>query len=138
TVGGIAREFYRRVYTHYESPAAWTSETRAAYLPRHPLIATEALGLQWFFEPHVASKILHDMLDEAKVDVRMGAVLDRAHGVAKSGTDIVEITLVDGQRFRAKVFIDATYEGDLLAAAGATYIVGRESNARYGETLNGV
>lgn len=138
TVGGIAREFYRRIFGYYQDPAAWKFETRAAYLPRHPLIATEALQLQWFFEPKVASRILAAMLKEANVDVRLGATLDRGQGVAKDGRRITEIATTDGRRFRAKMFIDATYEGDLLAAAGAGYIVGREPNSRYNETLNGV
>ncbi|WP_438479302.1 FAD-dependent oxidoreductase [Oleiharenicola lentus] len=138
TVGGIAREFYRRVFDYYQNPAVWKSEARAAYLPRHALIATEALQLQWFFEPKVASLILDTMLKEAKVDVRLGTALDRTRGVTKSGAQITELVTTDGQRFRAKAFIDATYEGDLLAAAGANYIVGREPNSRYNETLNGV
>lgn len=138
TVGGIAREFYRDIFQYYESPAVWKSETRAAYLPRHGLIATEVLGLQWFFEPHVASLVLQRMLSEAKVTVHLGTALDRTNGVLKSGAQIVELHTTDGRRYQAKAFIDATYEGDLLAAAGATFIVGREPNARYQETLNGV
>lgn len=138
TVGGIAREFYRRIFRHYQSPSAWVSEARLSYFPRHPLIHTEALGLQWFFEPKVATQILREMMAEAKVNVQLGAVLNRTSGVKKAGTRIDEITLIDGRRFRARVFIDATYEGDLLATAGAQYIVGREPNSRYQETLNGV
>lgn len=138
TVGGIAREFYRRIYVHYESPGAWTSETRAGYFPRHPLIHTDVLGLQWFFEPKVASKILREMMAEVRIDTRLNARLDRKNGIKKTEGRITELTLVDGRRFQARVFIDATYEGDLLAAAGASYIVGREPNSRYQETLNGV
>jgi len=138
TVGGIAREFYRQVFVHYKSPSAWKSETRAAYLPRHGLIATEVLGLQWFFEPHVATLILTRMMAEAKVEVLLGTALNRTSGVKKTGAQIVELTTTDGRRFRAKMFIDATYEGDLLAAAGASYVVGREPNSLYQETLNGV
>jgi len=138
TVGGIAREFYHRIWNFYFDPSRWTHETRAEYLPRHGLIATPALELQWFFEPHVASAILAQMLAEAKVDVLLGAALDRKAGVVKDGARIVSITTTDGRSFRATVFIDATYEGDLLAAAGASFIVGREPNSLYGESLNGV
>lgn len=138
TVGGIAREFYHCIFLHYQSPNAWVSESRAIYFPKHPLIHTEALGLQWFFEPKVATQVLRKMMTEAKVDVQLGAVLNRTSGVKKAGARIDEITLVDGRRFRARIYIDATYEGDLLAAAGAQYVVGREPNSKYQETLNGV
>lgn len=138
TVGGIAREFYRRIFDYYQNPAAWKSETRAEYFPRHPLIHTEALRLQWFFEPHVASKILRDMLAEANVEVLLGAALDRQRGIQKDGTEIVSFTTTDHRQFRARFYIDATYEGDLFAAAGASYRIGREPNALYGETLNGI
>ena len=138
TVGGIAREFYRRIFDHYRNPDAWKYESRDTYLPKHPLIATEPLQLQWFFEPHVATRILQAMLAEAKVDVRLGAALARPGGVEKKDTEIVALTTTDGRRFRARTFIDATYEGDLFAAAGAPFRIGREPNSLYGETLNGV
>ena len=138
TVGGIAREFYRRLYTYYQDPAKWKYEPREGYFPKHGLTVTEPLKLQWFFEPHVATKILNEMLAEAKVEVLLESPLDRKAGVKKSGTRITEIATTDGRRFAAKVFIDATYEGDLFATAGVSYIVGREPNSRYGETLNGV
>jgi hypothetical protein len=137
-VGGIAREFYGRLYTYYEDPAKWKHEPRDGYFPKHGLTVTEALKLQWFFEPHVATHVLNQMLADAKVEVLLESPLDRKQGVKKSGTRVTEIATVDGRRFAAKMFIDATYEGDLFAAAGATYIVGREPNSRYGETLNGV
>jgi hypothetical protein len=137
-VGGIAREFYRRVYDYYENPEAWTRETREGYFPKHFLSVTPELELQWYFEPHVASHILDQMLEEAGVRVVLGAALDREKGVAKDGTQITSITMTSGQGYTGRVFIDATYEGDLLAAAGASYIVGREGNNVHGETLNGV
>ena len=139
TVGGIAREFYRRLYTHYEHPAAWKHEPRAGYFPKHSLTVTEALKIQWFFEPKVASRLLAEMLQEARVEVLLEAPLDRRPGgVKKTGARLTEIATMDGRRFAAKMFIDATYEGDLFAAAGVSYRVGREPNSRYGETLNGV
>jgi hypothetical protein len=137
-VGGIAREFYRRVYEYYENPDAWTRETREGYFPKHFLSVTPELKLQWYFEPHVASAILDQMLGEAGVQVVLGAALDREKGVTKDATQIASITTIDGQRYTGRVFIDATYEGDLLAAAGASYVVGREGNSVHGETLNGV
>lgn len=137
-VGGIAREFYRRIHDYYRDPAHWTHETREDYLPRHPLNVTEATRQHWFFEPHVASKIIDDLIREAGVTVHLNARLDRAKGVARDGRRITAITLRDGRTFRAATFIDATYEGDLMAAAGVSYRLGREANAEFGETLNGI
>ncbi len=137
-VGGLTHEFYRRINEHYLKPESWRSETRAAYVPRHPLAVSDALGLHWFFEPHIATKILQAMLAEARVPVHLNAKLDRARGVRKAGARIVSLTLLDGRAFRGRTFLDTTYEGDLMAAAGVSQLVGREANARYGETLNGI
>ena len=89
----------------------------------------------WTFEPHVAEEILKSMLKEAKVPVQYG---QRLASVQKRGLRITEIIMEDGGIFRAQMFIDATYEGDLMARAGVSYHVGREANSKYGETLNGV
>jgi hypothetical protein len=137
-VGGIAREFYRRIHDHYAQPDAWRHETRAAYLPRHPLNVTEAARQFWFFEPHVAQAVIADLLREANVTALRRARLDRARGVTRQGDSIASLALVDGRVFRGRTFIDATYEGDLMAAAGVSYALGREPNRRYGETLNGI
>ena len=137
-VGGLAHEFYRRIHRHYSAPAAWQSETRAAFVPRHPLAVSDARGLHWFFEPHVASRVLHAMLAESGVTHHLGARLDRARGVRRAGDRIVSLTLLDGRTFRGRTFIDTTYEGDLMAAAGVSFTVGREANRQYGETLNGI
>lgn len=138
SLGGIAREFYRSIYDYYMDPRVWRSETREEYLPRHRLIYTEDMKTQWFFEPHVADKILRAMLDKTNTRVVFNAKLDRRNGVKKDGQRIVSITTLDGQTYPGKIFIDTTYEGDLMAAAGVSYFVGREANSRYGETFNGI
>ena len=132
-VGGISREFYQRVKKHYDDPAAWVHGTREAY----PSYRKDEDAM-WAFEPKVAERILRDMLKEAKVEVVFGERLDRAKGVKLDGKRIVSITTESGKTFAGKIFIDATYEGDLMAAAGVTYTVGREANVKYNETLDGV
>jgi hypothetical protein len=132
-IGGLAREFYRRVKKHYDRPEAWKYEKREHYKSYRP--DDDAM---WTFEPHVAEKLLREMLDEHKVPVVLGERLDRTKGVKLDGKRIVSITTESGKTFAGKVFIDATYEGDLMSAAGVSYTVGREPNAKYGETLNGV
>jgi hypothetical protein len=94
----------------------------------------------WTFEPKVAEAIFREMLKEAKVEIVFGERLDRApgKGVQLDGKRITSITMESGKKYAGKMFMDATYEGDLMAAAGVSYTVGREPNSKYGETLNGL
>jgi hypothetical protein len=89
----------------------------------------------WHFAPSEASKVFDDWTAEARLDVRSCQYLDK---VELSQGRIVAARFLGGLVVRAKVFVDATYEGDLLAAAGVEFHVGRESNSDYGETLNGI
>jgi hypothetical protein len=132
-IGGISLEFYHRVKDHYDDPKAWPDQNREQYANYRP-----KEGAMWTFEPKVAEKILREMLAVHRIPTVVGDRLDRARGVKLDGKRIVSITLESGKTFEGKVFIDATYEGDLMAAAGVSYTVGREPNAKYGETLNGV
>lgn len=134
-IGGIAREFYQRIKAHYTTDSAWTREKRAAFKGGGHDPKDDAA---WTFEPHVAEKVFNDLVKEHKVPVVLGRRLDLKAGVKKDGTRIISITMEGGETYRGKVFIDATYEGDLMAKAGVKYHVGREANPTYGETLNGV
>lgn len=148
SIGGLAREFYRRVHRHYAEDAAWQWQPREAFRSRGQGVGREEDGQQtmWLFEPHVAERIFDEWVVEAGVTVMREALLDRESGVAierlPGGPRITAITTLaraglPALTFRGKVFIDATYEGDLMAAAGVAYHVGRESNAVYGEEHNG-
>jgi hypothetical protein len=86
----------------------------------------------------VASKIIDELVGEAKVTVHVNSRLNRATGVTRDGSRLTALTLRDGRTFRGAIFIDATYEGDLMAAAGVSYRLGREANREFNETLNGV
>jgi FAD dependent oxidoreductase len=134
-VGGIAREFYQRVKKHYDKPESWKYGKREDYKPYRP--AEDAM---WTFEPHVAELILREMLKEHKVEVVTGERIRQSASVVQIAQTrrIIRIETESGQPYRASVYIDATYEGDLMRAAGVSYTVGREPNSRYGETLNGV
>ncbi len=92
----------------------------------------------WTFEPHVAEDIFNAWLAEYKVPVFRNEWLDRKKGVVKRSGRIVSVTMLSGRTYAAKVFIDATYEGDLMAAADVSYHVGREANSVYGEEWNGI
>jgi len=113
-VTGLALDFYRKIGKHYG-----TFE-------------------QWIFEPKVAQGIFEDYLEKANVQVMMNNPLSK---VTKEAGNITQIALNSPQGptvVSAKIFMDCTYEGDLLAAAGVSYHVGREDNSVYGETINGV
>ena len=139
TVGGLARSFFEDVYKHYEDPKTWTRETRSEYLPKHGLIYRESMKCQWFFEPHVARLIFEKWLADSGAEVLRGERLNRGKGgVTKEDGVIRSITMESGLVIHGRYFIDATYEGDLMAAAGVAYTVGREANATYNETMNGI
>ena len=133
-IGGLSREFYQRIYKYYLATETWTRETREAYF-KDRVKNEESM---WTFEPSVATKIFNDMITEAKVPVVFGQRLDLKNGVIKDGARITKIVMESGRSFEASVFIDATYEGDLMAKAGVSYHVGRESNQTYAETINGL
>jgi hypothetical protein len=113
-IGGLSRRFYERIAEAYGNT-----------------------GAQWTFEPRVALRVFKDILREEKIPLFQGEVLNRTKGVVKEGSKLVSFRTKSGKVFQAKVFVDASYEGDLMAAAGVSYTVGREGNDRYGETLDG-
>ena len=112
--GGIALDFYNEVGRHYGEKVN-----------------------KWKFEPSAALAILEGWEKREGLDIRRDEWLDREHGVEVADGRIVSMKSLSGKTYCGKVFIDATYEGDLMAAAGVRYRVGREANAEYGETLNG-
>ncbi len=122
-IGGYSREFFSRVRAHYVKK----------YGPASRQVKDCSDGFR--FEPHVASLVFHEMLKEAKVTPHLGQRLDR---VVRKGDHIEAITTLKKDEFRAAVFVDATYEGDLMARAGVKYHVGREGRSVYGEPLAGV
>lgn len=116
-LGGIAREFYLRLGRKY-------GKAEPVYR----------------YESHVAEAVVEEMLREAKVQVRRETRLREPLRTAVESRErwIRAIIAASGERFEARVYIDATIEGDLLAAAGVSTVAGRESNAQYGETKNGI
>jgi len=139
-IGGLSREFYAHVFRHYSDAAQWQHETREAYFANRAHGGADSKGTMWTFEPHVATEIYDAMLKEAagKVTIVFGERLDLGKGVVKDGTRISKIIMESGREFTGKMFLDTTYEGDLMAKAGVRYSVGREANAMYGEVINGV
>lgn len=112
TIGGISKEFYVRVGAKYG-----------------------ITGPDYVFEPHVAEEVFDEMVAGAGVELHH---CQRIASVTMDGNRIREITMDNGEVHRAAMFIDASYEGDLMPLAGVAHIVGREANSTYGETKNGV
>jgi hypothetical protein len=137
-LGGLSREFYHRVYQHYRNPEAWIHQKREE-LPSQgqgvPALNPKT-ELASVFEPSVAEKIFDAMIEEAGVKVVDGRI-DRKTGTVMDGRRITAIRLEDGTEIHGKVFIDASYEGDLLPLAGVSFVTGRESNAEFNEQGNG-
>ncbi|MGH9437465.1 MAG: FAD-dependent oxidoreductase [Terriglobia bacterium] len=114
TIGGLSLDFFKRMGRHYSQPITWD------------------------FEPHAAENTFRAMARESGVRVLTRHRLMERRGVVKRGSAIVEVVTENGARFPAKVFIDATYEGDLLAQAGVSFTWGRESREEYNESFAGV
>ncbi len=139
-IGGLAREFYHRVWLHYEDPAAWKWQSRDEYGNRGqgtPAVDGENRTM-WIFEPHVAEQVFEDWITEHNIPVRRNEWLDRTNGIEVRDKRIINITTSSDITYSGSVFIDATYEGDLMAAAGISFYVGRESTSKYNEEWAGV
>ncbi len=140
-IGGIAREFYQAIRKHYADPAAWKWQTAEEYRDSGQTRTAASEDAMWTFEPSAALKVMSDWVQAQRIEVCSGQRLDRGDGVVLTEStpwQILAIRMESGATFRGRMFLDATYEGDLLAAAKVRYTVGREANSQYGETLNGV
>jgi len=139
-IGGLAREFYHRIFLHYQADSAWKWQKKEEYGNKGQ--GTPAIDgadrTMWIFEPHVAEQVMESFVKENALVVHRNEWLERKRGVIKKRGKIISIKTVSGKLYKGKVFIDATYEGDLMAAAGVSYQVGREANTIYGEIWNGV
>jgi len=160
-IGGIAREFYHDIYLHYQKPESWKWMEKPAgnFKVDGQTITEDSERTQWTFEPSAALGVYNNWIKRDQIEVIYNERLDRsgeskatarsdgylintpgttAKGVSKTKGRISSITMESGKTFEGKMFIDATYEGDLMASAGVTFTVGREGNAIYGESFNGV
>ena len=142
-IGGLSRNFYHRVWKHYQTSDAWKWEDQAKFGNRNqspPDKDGNGGAAMWVFEPHVAEHIFEEMIAEAEISVYRDEWLDRRPGKGVNTVDgrIKSITMLSGRTFHGRMFVDATYEGDLVAGAGVDYHVGREANAVYDETWNGI
>ena len=141
--GGIALEFYQAVSAYYKDPKHWVWQKREDYIPAEQCAQSGKIDSMWLFEPHAALEILEGWEKRDGLVIHRGKWLDRGKGkvrVEGQGQDrkIVSFVTLDGSVYKGKMFVDATYEGDLMAAAGVTYFVGREDVKLYNEELGGI
>lgn len=120
-IGGMSRDFFKR----------------------NAIKKGSSKSVDWYFEPHVAEEIFSDMINETKatdygVEVYLGERLVENSGVEMEDTTIKKIICESGKEFTAKNFIDASYEGDLMAQSKVSYTYGREGKDEYNESLAGV
>lgn len=160
-VGGISRKFYQDVKTWYSRPEAWTAmpQPEGNFKGDGQSVTEAHEDTQWGFEPSAALGIYQNWVKEFNLEIVYGERLDRTgegkavdrgdgfwvakpgsvgKGVVKEGNKITAIVMESGKKYEGRAFMDATYEGDLVAVAGVSFTVGREGKAVYGETLNGV
>lgn len=141
-VGGLAAEFYGRIWDYYIRPEVWRNQTREQFMEssrkRTFSGKNDDRQIQWVYESGVAERIMKDMLEEAGVKVIYNAPLDLENGAAVRNGRIRKINLLDGTQVKAKMFLDCSYEGDLMAAAGVSHIIGREGVDQYGEDMAGI
>ena len=139
-IGGLSRNFYHRIWQYYNKDEAWRWQMREDYGNRGQ--GTKAIDgskrTMWIFEPHVAESVFEDYIKEFKIKTFRNEWLNRSSGIQKNNSKLVSFTTLSGKVFKGKVFIDATYEGDLMASSGVSYHVGRESTKTYNEKWNGV
>lgn len=140
-IGGLSRDFYHRLYLHYQEKESWKWQKKEEYGNKGQ--GTPALDganrTMWIFEPHAAEQVFEDYVKENNLIVYRDEWLDRSQkGIIKKNGGIRSIKTLSGNTYEGKMFIDATYEGDLMALAGVSYHVGREANSVYGEKWNGV
>jgi hypothetical protein len=140
--GGIALEFYRDVAKWYRDPAHWKCGTVDDFAKDHPWRTPQGEETMWRFEPSAALAILEGWERRDGLEIHRGKRLDRTKGrvkveVKEGSRRVVSFWTEDGVEYVGKMFVDATYEGDLMAAAGVSYAVGREANGVYGESANG-
>lgn len=114
TLGGFTARYFQDIASYYNNPSGATS--------------------LYAWEPHVAETIFAGYLDKPNITVQLGRTIV---SVDKSGTQIRAVHLDDGNVIAGRQWIDASYEGDLMALSGVSYVIGRESSKQYGENLAG-
>jgi flavin-dependent dehydrogenase len=119
-VGGISREFYEKVRAYYDVSESWRWQKPDEYRDGGQTRTLKDESAMWTFEPSVALNIFHSMLNAHEIGVFYYQRLNRDTGIKKNGSRILSLSMESGESYEGRMFIDATYEGDLMASVGVT------------------
>ena len=134
-IGGMTREFFHRLWSYYENEDNWKWEQKK-HIPGQLGTYDEHTQCCWSFEPKAAEQVFSEMLSQ-EPNIHIFYNIFIQHAVDKNGSTILNVS-TSGGVFHGTVFIDCSYEGDLMSACGITNTIGRESKDKYGEEHNGV
>lgn len=132
-LGGLSKEFFKRIKMFYGNEESWFIKN----IPKYG-VDGKFIDIMIRFEPKAAQSVFKDLIMTEGIAVMHNDRLKQKNGVGRKNGKIEWIDMESGKRLKGKVFIDASYEGDLMAFTGVEYFVGRESNSRYGERFNGI
>lgn len=133
-IGGTTKDFFKELKSFYSDDSNWFAGTKESFYKYNSYPE-----MMMWFEPKAAKFVFRKMIMENKIPVLHSERLSLTKGVIKdSQNSIKEIVMESGMKISGKVFIDASYEGDLMAKAGVSYTVGREPSGQYGESLAGI
>ncbi len=138
SIGGLTKDFFHHIWLHYQNDVAWTWEDKHLMKIQGDTNATNDTQTMWVLEPHVAESTFTTLCEHPNIIILYNERLNRRDGVTVNDATIQQIEMQSGRIIQGKIYIDATYEGDLLAAAGVSYIIGREPNTLHHETMNGI
>ena len=138
-IGGLAWEFYEQIYTHYQDADNWKWQDADDFtnVGQGTASIDHETKACWSFEPHAAEQVFEKFIRDHDIEVHRDERLNREHGVTREKGRIASLTTLSGSTYHGRCFIDATYEGDLMAAAGVSTNIGREANDQYSERWNG-
>lgn len=133
-LGGLTKDFYQKIKEYYSNGQSWFVGNASTY-KRYSYNGDVMI----WFEPKAAQFVFQDLIIKNAIPVLHSERLDLKNGVKKNKLNaITSIKMESGLVIKGKMFIDASYEGDLMAKSGVTYTYGRESNSQYNERVNGV
>jgi len=139
-LGGLSHEFFHKLYVHYQKDESWDIQKKSTYKNQgqgSPAMNHKAKTMS-IFEPKVAEQAFNEWITENKIPVVKARLDRKKDSIVMDGKKISSIRIEDGRTIKAKIFVDATYEGDLMALAGVSYTIGREPNSKYKETISGI
>jgi hypothetical protein len=139
SIAGLTRDFFQSIDQYYRSNSAWLWQSKDDFWngPTQPDTRSPSTDSIWTAEPHVAELLFERVVSENNLAILRASPLNETRPILKQNNRVLALRTANGEILRGDVFIDASYEGDLLAAADVEHSAVRESNAQYDESFNG-